>query len=145
VKRVTPGLAFSIASSAGFGVGLVTHRLPRFGDVVWVAEPLFAAQPTLADVAAIDRWRWPTLFATGAAMRNGNVAALGVVPVPAQFHDLPPMRSGVGSSWVEVRWVDGDPDAGGRTDDRTLPVLAAPTSAMLAHWLDTDWKPEDDW
>jgi hypothetical protein len=145
MKRVTPGLAFSIACQGGCGVGLVTHRLPRFGDIVWIAQPLFAGQPTLEDVAAIDSWRWPTLFATAAAMRNGNVTPVGVVPVPAQFHNLPRMRSGIGSSWVEVRWVDGDPDSAGPTTDRSLAVLAAPTSALLAEMVASGWKPEDDW
>jgi len=83
--RPKPGFAWYIVCDAGFAVGLVSHYLPKWGHLVWMAEPVFDDEPTVEDVLAIRRWRWPVLFPLGAAVHRHIATRIGVVPIPARL------------------------------------------------------------
>lgn len=62
--KIAPGFAFSLASDLGFAVCLVTHQVPRYGDLIWVTDPMFDDEPDVQAVEGIERWRWPVFFPT---------------------------------------------------------------------------------
>ena len=148
--RPKPGFAWYIVCDAGFAVGLVTHYLPKWGHLVWMAEPFFDEEPTLEDVLAIRRWRWPVLFPLGAAVHRRIATPIGVVPIPAGLNELPVMRSGTPypgqrTNWMAMRLTEsGDVTLGG-TKDKSLPVFQIVNDVALKAMLVSGWKPEDDW
>ena len=78
--RPKPGFAWYIVCDAGFAVGLVSHYLPKWGHLVWMAEPVFDDEPTMEHVLAIRHWRWPVLFPLGAAVHRHIATRIGIVP-----------------------------------------------------------------
>jgi len=93
MPRLVPGLSFSLPSDAGFIVGLMTHDVPKVGELVWISSITYDEEPTTAVVEAIESWRWPVLFPLGAAIRRGLVHPLGTVEVPDALKSFPTMRS----------------------------------------------------
>jgi hypothetical protein len=146
VTRVAPGLAFSIVCDLGFALGLVTLQIPRFGDLVWLAEPVFDEEPDLTTVEGVDRWRWPVFFPTGPALRRQLVIPVGVVDVPVELRAVPRMRGGNRQmGWREVRFVDGVEQVVGVATDRSLPVVQIVNDTALKEMLVAGWRPEQNW
>ena len=52
--RPRPGFAWYIVCDLGFAVGLVTHYLPKFGHLVWMAEPVF---DTMLKEMLVSGWK----------------------------------------------------------------------------------------
>jgi hypothetical protein len=148
--RPKPGFAWYIVCDAGFAVGLVTHFLPKWGHLVWMAEPIFDEEPTPDDVLTIGRWRWPVLFPLGAAVHRHIATRIGVVPIPAGLQELPVMRSGTAypgrrTNWMAMRLTESGDVTLGETRDKSLPVFQIVNDTALKEMLVSGWKPEDDW
>jgi len=143
---VQPGLAFSLVSDLGFAVGIVTHVLPRMGSLIWMAEPTFDEEPTVDDVARIERWRWPIFFPVGAAIRRKIVTPIGVVAVPPGLEAFPVLRSrNVRGEWVLVKFVDGASESYGVATDPTIPRASIVNDTRLKEMLVSGWRPEHNW
>jgi hypothetical protein len=147
MARVEPGLAFSLICDLGFAVGLVTHQIPRIGDLVWVAEPIFDEEPDLDVVLGITDWRWPILFPAGAALRRKIIAPIGIADIPPKLKSIPLMRSGSKKlGWREARvFEDGSSKPLGPTTDPSLPIFRIVNDTRLREMLVAGWKPERDW
>lgn len=146
MPRVHPGLAFTSVCDVGFAVGLVTHQVPRFGDLVWLAEPVFDEQPDAAVVESIDRWRWPVFFPTGAAIRRKLVTGIGPVPIPTRLARFPRMRGGTPRmGWKECTFVDGVERVLGPATDPALPIVQIVNDTRLKEMLISGWTPEGIW
>lgn len=145
--RPQPGFAWFIACDVGFAVGLVTHYLPRFGHLVWMAQPVFDEEPTTDDVIAITEWRWPVLFPLGAAVHRHIATKIGTVPIPESLNRAPTMRSRKGKGkWSALRLVDTGPSVPlGPTDDRSLPIYQVVNDTRLKEMLVSGWVPEREW
>lgn len=76
MPALKPGLAFSPVTDSGFAVDLYTRRIEAEGYVICMAEPTYDESPTLAQVRAIHRWRWPIFFPLGAALRRKLVRGI---------------------------------------------------------------------
>jgi hypothetical protein len=146
VARVTPGLAFSLVCDLGFAVGLVTHQVPNLGDLAWFAEQVLDDEPDLKTAGALDKWRWPVFFPTGAAVRRKLVTPIGVIEIPPELRPIPRMRGGNRKmGWREVKFVDGVQQVVGVTTDRSLPILQSVNDTALKEMLVSGWMPEQDW
>jgi len=148
--RPQPGLAWYIVCDAGFAVGLVTHYLPKWGHLVWMADPVFDNEPTLEDVLAIRRWRWPVLFPLGAAIHRHIATGVGIVPIPARLQELPVMRSGTAhpgqrTSWTAVQLTDSGDALLGGTKDRSLPICQIVNDTRLREMIVCGWRSEGEW
>lgn len=144
--RVTPGLTFSLVCDLGFAVGLVTHQVPRFGDLVWMADPIFDEAPDIEVARRIERWRWPVFFPTGAALRRRVVEPVGVVQVPHQLQAFPRLRGGNRDmGWRETEFIDGTWRTFGVARDSSIPISQAVNDTALKEYLVSKWKPEDTW
>lgn len=141
-----PGLAFSLHTNIGFAVGVATHDIPRHGSLVWMAEPVFPAPPTLERVGEIDAWRWPVFFPLDHAIRTDQASVLGVIALPPELEAFPQLRASQGPGrWVLVHFRDGKPRSGGVTDDPTLPIDMVVNDTALRNLIATGYRPEDDW
>ncbi len=141
-----PGLAFSLACDPGFAVGLMTHYLERIGHLVWMAEPIFEEEPTVADVMRIHDWRWPIFFPLDAAVRRKIVIPIGVVPIPDALRPFPVMRSGSKRmGWMAFTETDGVRQRLGRTNDPRLPIFSVVNDTWLKEKVVAGWKPELEW
>lgn len=146
MARVIPGLAFSLVCDLGFAVCLVTHQVPRFGDLIWVAEPMFDDEPDVKTVEGIDRWRWPVFFPTGSAVRRKLVNPIGVIAIPTELKSFPRMRGGNRQmGWREVEYIDGVERVLGITRDALLPISQVVNDTRLKEMLVSDWSPDRDW
>jgi hypothetical protein len=146
VARPNPGLAFFVVCDLGFAVGLVTHDIPKTGSLIWIAEPTFEDEPTVADVKSIERWRWPVLFPLPAAIRRHIVTAIGEVPIPADLQSFPTLRSGNKSlGWTAFTERDGVRIRLGPTTDAQLPIYKVVNDTRLREMIVTGWRPEDEW
>jgi hypothetical protein len=144
--RVVPGLAFSIVSDLGFAVSLVTHQVPRYGDLIWVAKPVFDDEPDVQAVEAIEQWRWPLFFPTGSAIRRKLVTPIAVVDIPLGLKAFPRMRGGNRQmGWREVEYVDGAERVVGITQDASLPISQIVNDTRLKEMIVSAWVPERDW
>lgn len=148
--RPKPGFAWYIVCDAGFAVGLVSHYLPKWGHLVWMAEPVFDDEPTVEDVLAIRGWRWPVLFPVGGAVHRHIATRIGVVPVPAGLQELPVMRSGTAypgqrTNWMAMRLTETGDVVLSETKDKSLPIFQVVNDVALKEMLVSGWKPEDDW
>ena len=150
-QRPKPGFAWYIVCDAGFAVGLVSHYLPKWGHLVWMAEPVFDEEPMLDDVLAIRRWRWPVLFPLGAAVHRHIATLIGVVPIPPGLQELPVMRSGGAlypgqrPTWWALRLTESGDVQLGETRDKSLPIFQIVNDTALKEMLVSGWKPEDHW
>jgi hypothetical protein len=149
MTRVEPGYAFALVTDIGFAVGLTTHVLPRHGTLVWFAERVFDAEPTMAEVRALEQWRWPVFFAVEAAVRRRLVQPVGIVVIPSPLRRLPRFRGGArGMGWVSVKY-----DKEGRSrrpairraPKPTDPISQAVNVTALKEMIITGWRPEQDW
>lgn len=142
-----PGLAFSMPIENDERlVGLYTHEVPRHGSLVWIAEPTFGHDPTLADVASIKQWRWPVLVPLAAAIRSNVVTIIGEVPIPIELARFPTMRSGDRTiGWVAFTIERGEERILGPTSDRTLPIDYLVNATALREMVSTNWRPENIW
>lgn len=144
--RVQPGLAFSLVSDLGFAVGIVTYDVPRIGSLIWIAEPTFDEEPTVAEVQQIDRWRWPVLFPVAAAIRRKIVSPIEVVPVPQGLEAFPLLRSRDGrGGWTLVKFVDGASQPCGVANDPKVPRYSVVNDTRLREMIVSGWTPEQDW
>jgi hypothetical protein len=141
-----PGLAFSLVSDLGFAVGLMTHRAPRTGHLVWIAEPTLDEEPGLEDVAKIDRWRWPVFFPLGPAIRRELVTPIGVIGVPPALAAFPTLRSGAkGLGWTAFTETDGVRRRFGPTNNPSLPIYKVVNDTRLKEMIVSGWRPEQEW
>ena len=147
MQRAEPGLAFTLVCELGFSVGVVTHRVPRLGAMVWVAEPVFENEPDAESVGRISGWRWPVLFPADAALRRRIIAPVAVIDVPRRMVALPLMRSGDGTrGWRRVRLAeDGSSTPMESTDDRALPIYQIVNDTRLREMIVSGWTPEQQW
>lgn len=147
VARVVPGLAFSLVCDLGFAVGLVTHQVPRIGDLTWLAEPVFDDEPDAKAVEAIEKWRWPVFFPAGAALRRKIISPIGVVETPAKLRAFPRMRGGNRQmGWREVRYnTNGAEQVLGVVNDPAMPICEVVNDTRLKEMLVSGWRPEHDW
>jgi hypothetical protein len=146
VKRVRPGLYFLLPTELGYAVGLVTHQTAGFGDVVWLAQPMFAEEPGIDDVVKIHEWRWPILLTVGPAIRQKVIDPIGYGLVPDDLAELPVFRFGdIGGTWRSVYFESGAPVMGAVIEDPSLPILLTVSSAALTEYLTTGWTPERWW
>jgi hypothetical protein len=144
--RVQPGYAFSIVCDLGFAVGLTTHVTKRMGSFVWIAEPIFDAEPTKANVAAINAWRWPIWLPLGSMAYRKLVIPLGLVPIPAELRSYPVMRGKLGHTWKRVAIAeDGTTQPLPGDADPTLPIHRIVNDVRLKEMLVTRWRPADHW
>jgi len=148
--RPKPGFAWYLVCDVGFAVGLVTHYLPKFGHLVWMAEPVFDDEPTTDDVLAIRRWRWPVFFPLGSAVHRHIATRIGMVPVPPQLQEVPLMRSctpfpGEKRTWLTAEVTEDGAEPLGPTRDKSLPIFQVVNDTMLKEMLVSGWKPEDEW
>ena len=140
--RVKPGLAFSLACDLGFAVGLVTHRVPRIGDLIWLARKIFDTEPdpTMLDpimVDDIEQWRWPVFFPTASALHRKIIFPMGIVEIPPRPRPFPLMRGGSKKmGWREVRYdADNVEHVFGVATDPTLPLYSAVNDTLLKEML----------
>jgi len=147
MQRSMPGLAFSVVCDIGFVVGLVTHQIPKIGDLVWLSEKTFDEFPSLAEVEGISDWRWPVFFPVGSAMHRKEVDPIGIVEIPPDMRAMPPMRSRnpLSGGWVRAPFQDGKSVPGGPTHDRSLPVYGVINTVALKERLVSGWRPKDRW
>jgi hypothetical protein len=150
VRPGEPGYAFAIPlPSTRFAVGVVSHRQPKGGSVVWIAQPVFEATPSSDDVANIRDWRWATMLPVASGVRQKVFVPIGSVDVPAGLQNAPVMRAWAlrGSGWNKVRFTDDfrDTRSLGTTEDKSLSIYSFLTSATLAERIDNGWAPQDDW
>lgn len=131
----------------GFAIGLVTHQIPRIGDLVWVAEPVFDDEPDVSAVEGIGQWRWPVFFPVGAALRRKIITPIGVIEIPSMLRDFPRMRGGNRQmGWREVRCdANGTEQVLGVATDPKLPVYRVVNDTRLKEMLVSGWVPERDW
>jgi hypothetical protein len=146
LARPQPGLAFSLVSDVGFGVGLVTHDIPKTGSLIWIAESTFEEEPTLELVRQISEWRWPVLFPLAAAIRRKIVQPIGMIPVPRALQPFPTMRSGNKTlGWTAFTESEGVRRKLGSTNDRSLPIYGIVNDTRLKEMIVSGWRPEDEW
>ena len=137
------GLAFYLVCDRGFAVGVCTHKHARLGHLIWLAEPFFDDEPSMATAEAIGDWRWPVFYPLGAAVRRRLVTRLGRLELPPELADFPKMRSGGGAQpWMEFQHSLA---LGPTTTDRTLPIAMIVNHEMLKEMLVTDWQPSARW
>ena len=146
MARAQPGLAFSLVCDLGFAVGLMTHRVERIGDLVWMAEPVFDEEPTVAEVEKIEDWRWPVHFPLGAALRRKIVSPIGIVAIPDQLKAYPVMRGGDKKlGWMAFTREDGVERLLGPAKDPSLPISQTVNDTALKEMLVSGWSPEQEW
>ncbi len=139
-------MAWSIVCDLGFAVGLLTHRVERTGDLVWIAEPIFDMEPSSKQVSLIDRWRWPVFFPLGAAIRRNIVTPIDVIPIPNQLRPFPIMRGGNKKmGWVAFTQVGGVRQLLGPATDSSLPIAKVVNDTALKEMIVSGWKPEKEW
>ena len=146
--RGRPGLAFWIVCDSGFAVWLVTHRVARYGDLVWIAEPTFDEEPTVSDVEKIEKWRWPVFFPLGPALHRKLVTSIGVVPIPEQLKPFPMLRGSRGpGKWALVKYgADlSTSQSFGPTSDPSVPISQVVNDTSLREKIVSGWRPEDRW
>lgn len=142
MARLRPGFAFAVETDLGFSPCLVTHQVPRMGDVIWVAGPVFDTLPSPVELSRIAQWRWPTLFPTGAAVRRKLVIQIGLVEVPAGLTPFPRFRSGHRSrGWHEVDYSGGAERTVGVCRDPDLPIFGIVNDTLLKERIVTGWRP----
>lgn len=145
VRLAEPGLAFSMPTSVGYLLGLVTHATPRIGSLAWIATQTFSTPPTVETVEAVDSWRWPVYFLAATAIRRKLALRVGMVPIPQRLRAFPTLRGGAQAmGWVAFTYVDGDQRLLGRTIDSTLPIYQIVNDTALREMVETGWRPEDD-
>lgn len=141
-----PGRAFAIETEAGFAIGLCTHVDATRGELVWMARGFWEHEPTDADVASVQEWRWCTFFPLAGALRRKLVVPLGIGDIPKGLRKFPDMRSGaVGEEWVLIRRgnFDGGPFRPTRNHD--LPLAYITNDTRLKERLVSGWMPRDLW
>jgi len=144
--RVKPGLAVSIVTDRGFAVGLYTHKDPKMGELIWIADGFWDEEPTVQDVQRVERWRWCVFFPLGAAVRRRLVSPIGTLPISKEFEDFPVMRAGSKQQgWFIVRGGEMENFGFERTDDRGLPPRILVNDTRLKEMLVSDWTPEEWW
>jgi hypothetical protein len=146
MARPEPGLAFWLPSDAGNIVGLVTHKLPKIGSLVWIASPTFDEEPTLEDVRRVESWRWPVVLPLDAAIRQRVVTVIGTVALAHPLQQFPTMRSGNRrAGWVAFTEVEGVRQMLGSTDNPSLPIYQVVNDTRLKEMVVANWRPEDVW
>jgi len=145
--RSKPGLAFAVVSDVGFVVGLVTHQVPKRGDLIWLSEATFDEFPTVSEVEGISDWRWPVFFPMGSALHRKEVDPIGIIEIPEDMRAMPAMRSQdpLSGGWVRATFQDGDWVPEGPTDDRSLPVYGIINTLGLKERLVSNWRTTDRW
>lgn len=142
--RAVPGLAFSIICDRGFAIGLFTHRHPKLGELVWLADGFWDEEPSPEDVAAVQSWRWCVFFPLVTALRRRLVTPICDADIPHQLTRFPTLRNGSkGHRWFRVE--GGDLDSLDPTDDPSLPIVMLVNDTRLKEMLVTGWEPEDVW
>lgn len=143
--KIGPGLAFSMPITGGYMMGIFTHDRPRVGSVIWVADPIFTAPPSLEDAARVTSWRWPLLIPLPAAIRRHTIEPIGVIPLPDDLREFPTFRGGGGKlGWMAFREVGGTDRMLGPTQDASLPIYKLVGVETLREMVETNWRPEDD-
>jgi hypothetical protein len=140
-----PGLAFSTICDRGYAIGLYTHKHESGGELVWIADGFWDEEPTLADVAAVERWRWCTFFLLHSALHRRAVYPIGKVAIPDELKKFPLLREGAkGEPWY--RSGDGTfRFPAERTDDRSLNLARIIDEVTLRRRLESEWRPEEEW
>lgn len=148
MARVEPGFVFAVPTRVGFAVGLLTHRVPKYGSFVWISEELFPELPNLEQAGAIEGWRWPIGYHVGSGVRQKLIVPIGEVPIPPQLQRMPRMRGSVpGRGWFEVEFPNGEwgPMAiKAPTSDYSLPIVAIVDHPALVRKIESGWMPVDN-
>jgi hypothetical protein len=143
--KISPGLAFGLATDRGFVVGLFTHRSDLYGPLIWLSSAFYDEEPTVDDAARISNRRWCIFYPLGSALSQRLVWRIGNIPIPPELRDFPTMRSGNSrQGWHrrehgELRGV-GLPGA-----TPNLPIAMIANHEALKEFLVTDWRPECRW
>ena len=146
--RVKPGLAFWIVCDLGFAVGIVTHKTPRQGTLIWIAEPIFDEEPTVDQVVQIHQWRWPIFFPLGTFLHRKAAILIGVIALPPELEEFPVLRSrhfGGRGGWDLVKFVDGSSRTNGICTDPTIPVYQLVNDIALKEMIVSGYRPEQVW
>jgi hypothetical protein len=143
--RLLTGSAFTVVCDRGFALGLFTHRDPKLGELVWIADGFWEEEPTAGDVAAAT-WRWCVFFPLAAAIKRRLVDPLGTAAIPDSLAAFPTMRAGSKQQgWFVVRDGVMDDFAFERATDPALPPRILVNDTRLREMLVTDWLPEVMW
>jgi hypothetical protein len=144
MTRTEPGQVFTMPTSVGFVIGVMTHETLEAGPLVWIASPTFSRQPSLHDAQRIESWRWPVVLALGTAITRRLVTPVGIMPIPPRLKPFPVFRSGHNMiGWTHFTEVDGVVRLLGPTTDRSLPIYKIVNLAALKEMVETNWRPED--
>ena len=145
--RVGVGTAFWIPSDRGFALGVMSHKDPTYGALVWIADKCFEDPPTLEDVETVG-WRWCVFFPLGPAAARRIVEVIGKIEVPAAIRTFPALRAG-GMKGMDPRWVVYERRDLSKTTrpatpaDMHLNIEQLVNDTRLIEMITSDWRPED--
>lgn len=143
--RPSPGLAFTIVCDNGFALGLYTHKDPKMGELVWIAEGFWTEEPTIDEIASAT-WAWCVFFPLATALKRRIVFPVGRASIPTALVEFPVMRAGSRQQgWFLVRGGDIDNCLSEAATDPVTPPRILVNDTRLRAMLVTGWRPEDLW
>jgi hypothetical protein len=136
------GLGFWFATDLGFVAGVITHRVARYGWLVWIGVPIFEEPPSAESINSIAEWRWPIFYPAGTALNKGVISPVGMVEVPQDLRPFPSMRCPwTRTRWLEVRLSDDELVEIGATANMSLPILKIVNHTELVSKVTSGWQP----
>jgi hypothetical protein len=144
-----PGDLIEMRTALGLAYAQVTHKVPLFGTLIRVLEPIVPERPSDLDAIATSRERFVTFFPVAAALNRGMVRFAGSASIPPHAQKFPLLRqrgkvlaSGVVADW----WLyDGSRQWRiGRLapDQARLSIAEVVNDTLLRERIDSDWRPE---
>lgn len=144
-----PGDLIEMRTARGLAYAQVTHKVPLFGTLIRVLEPIIPERPSDLEAIARSRERFVTFFPVAAALKRGIVRLAGSAPIPPHAQKFPLLRqrgkvlaNGVVADWWlydgSRQWRIGRLAA----DQARLSIAEVVNDTLLRERIDSDWRPE---